>query len=54
MEGYITIVLALLDERMKKLEIGGGIATNMEDYTPYSDIYVSEKKWEGELREVSE
>ena len=53
MEGAITTVLAILDECMKKLEIAAGVLTIMEDYTPSSDIAVSEKKWEGELKEVA-
>ena len=53
MEGAITKILSILDERMKKLDIGGGFTTNMEDYTPYLDIAALDKKWEGELREVS-
>ena len=53
MEGAITLVLAILDERMKKLDIRGGVPKKTEDYMPSSDIYALEKKWEGELKEVS-
>ena len=47
MEGNITPVLSILDERMKELYIGGGVTTNMEEYTPHYDIATLNKNWEG-------
>ena len=46
-------VLDILDERIKKLEIWGGVPTNMEYYTPYYDIDKLKNNWEGELIAVS-
>ena len=49
MEGNITPVLAILNEWMKIIELGGGVPINMEDYTPSPEIYLLDKKWEGEI-----
>ena len=52
-EGAINPVLDISDEWMKKLEIGLGVPTGMEDYRPSYDISTLVKKWEGRLREVA-
>ena len=54
MEGYITSVLSLLEERMKKLDMGGGrgeVPNNMEYYTPPPYPTALEKKWHGQIQE---
>ena len=43
MEGAITPVLTILDERMKNMEIGEGVKNNRENETPYPDIISMEK-----------
>ena len=47
MEGNITPVLAILNEWMKIIELGGGVPINMEDYTPSPEIYLLDKKCGG-------
>ena len=42
----------ILDERIKKMEIGGGVTNNIENETPSPEIIYLENKWEGELGEV--
>ena len=53
MEGSVTPVLTISDERMRKLGIGGGVTNNIEKGTPYPEIIALEKKCDGELREVA-
>ena len=45
--------LGHLGQAYEKLEIRGGVPTKTEKYMPSSDISALEKKWEGELKEVS-
>ena len=55
MEGAITTVLSILYDRMRKLEIGGGIMAgglSIKNDTSSPKNISLEKKWEGELREV--
>ena len=50
MEGDITPVLSILDDWMRKIEIGGWIIAGVPyvlNDTPYPEIIDMEKKWEG-------
>ena len=50
MEGDITPVLSILDDWMRKIEIGGGIIAGVPyvlNDTPYPEIIDMENKWEG-------
>ena len=50
MEGAITPVLSTIDDRMRKLELGGGImagGSSITDDTPYTEFISLEKNWEG-------
>ena len=56
MEGAITLVLYIIDDRMRKLEIGGGMmagGSSVTNDTPSPEIIALEKNLEGELREVA-
>ena len=49
-----TPILALLEEHTKNIKISAGVTNNVGDTTPPSDIDALERKWEGELRRLSE
>ena len=53
MEGYITLALTILDEHMRKMEIGRGGANNRDKDTIYPEIIELENYCKGELREVA-
>ena len=53
MEGTITLVLTILNDLMRNMEIVGGVKNNRENQTPSPYITALEKKWQGELREVA-
>ena len=52
MQGAINPVLDILDQYMKRLEMGKQMPTNTEGYTTRSYLTVLQKKWQKDIRQM--